>query len=194
MPSRMKLVFLILLMMGVVALPALADRTTQTYWANDMQFQYPDNWQSSERYGSISIAPYNNGFVNGSMVYGMTIATFDPQTNRYYGGNSFFSSGSCVDPSSLSGATNQLIDKLRQSNPNLTILGTSEHRRVDGSQAMVLELRNESPLGGYETDWLVTVLRPDGLLRYFVGVAPQNECNRYQATFEDIVNSVRFRN
>ena len=64
--------------------------------------------------------------------------------------------------------------------------------RVDGSPAMALELTNDSPLGGTETDWLVTVLRPNGLLRYFVGVAPQRVFNRYQPAFDSIVASVRF--
>ena len=173
--------------------PSRSDRygRTQTYRASNIEFQYPDNWQVSERGDSISVAPYN-GFVNGSMAYGMTIATFDPQTNRYYGRNSFISPGTRVDTSNLSSATNQLLDELRQSNPNMTVVRNSERQRVDGSQAMVLELRNESPLGGYESDWLVTVLRPNGLLRYFVGVAPENEFNRYRTSFEDIVNSVRF--
>jgi Zn-dependent protease with chaperone function len=173
--------------------PSRSDRygRNQTYRAGNIEFQYPDNWQVSGQGDSISIAPYN-GFVNGSMAYGMTIATFDPQTNRYYGRNSFVSPGTRVDTSNLSSATNQLLDELRQSNPNLMVVGNSQRRNVDGSQAMVLELRNESPLGGAETDWLVTVLRPNGLLRYFVGVAPQNEFNRYRTTFEDIVNSARF--
>ena len=57
---------------------------------------------------------------------------------------------------------------------------------------MVLELSNESPIGGTERDWLVTVLRPNGMLRYFVGVAPQSEYSRYQPAFDRIVSSVRF--
>ena len=57
---------------------------------------------------------------------------------------------------------------------------------------MVLELANDSPIGGTETDRLVTVLRPNGLLRYFVGVAPQREFRNYQPTFDRIVASVRF--
>ena len=57
---------------------------------------------------------------------------------------------------------------------------------------MVLELANDSPIGGTETDRLVTVLRPNGLLRYFVGVAPQREVLDNQPIFDRIVASVHF--
>jgi hypothetical protein len=32
---------------------------------------------------------------------------------------------------------------------------------------------------------------PNGRLRYFVGVAPQDEFNRYRAVFEQILDSVQ---
>jgi hypothetical protein len=71
------------------------------------------------------------------------------------------------------------------------VVRNTERQRIDGDQAMVVELINDSPLGGNEKDWLVTVMRPNGRLRYFVGVAPENEFSRYQSAFEQIVNSVR---
>jgi hypothetical protein len=36
-------------------------------------------------------------------------------------------------------------------------------------------------------------MSPDGVVYYFVGVAPQNEFNSYSNAFEDIIDSVRFR-
>jgi hypothetical protein len=74
----------------------------------------------------------------------------------------------------------------------LPIVRNSERRRIDGAQTMVVELTNDSPLGGTERDWLVTALRPNGLLRYLVGVAPQNEFGQYQRAFDQIVTSARF--
>jgi hypothetical protein len=56
---------------------------------------------------------------------------------------------------------------------------------------MVVELTNDSPLGGNERDWLVAVLRPNGMLRYFIGVAPQRDFNQYRTVFDQIVTSVR---
>ena len=93
---------------------------------------------------------------------------------------------------SLAGATDQLIAHLQDSNPNLRVVSNNERRRVDGQQAMVVQMTNESPIGGDETDWLVAVMRPIGMLRYFVGVAPQAEFGRYQRTFDQIVMSAQF--
>ena len=61
-------------------------------------------------------------------------------------------------------------------------------------EGRVTEITNDSPLGGRETDWLVTVLRPDGQLHYFIGVAPQREFTRYSSTFDKMVTSLRFYN
>jgi len=52
-------------------------------------------------------------------------------------------------------------------------------------------LTNESPLGGREYDWLVTVLQPEGLI-YFVSVAPEADYNEYSRYFEKLIGSVRF--
>jgi len=161
------------------------------YRGRDIEFRYPDNWRVSEDSDSISIAP-EAGFVSGSLAYGMTIATFDPQVGRYFGRNSFTSPGTRVDTTGLASATDQLIDHLQQSNPNMRVVRNTERRRVDGAQAMVVELTNDSPTGGSETDWLVTVLRPNGTLRYLVGVVPQREFSRYRQAFESIVASVQF--
>jgi hypothetical protein len=160
------------------------------YRGRDIEFRYPENWRVSEDADTISVAP-DRGFVNGSMAYGMTIDIFQPQ-DRYYGGRNSFQTGPRSSANTnLSRATDQLLDHLRASNPNMTVAWTDQRRSVDGRAAMAMQLTNDSPLGGRETDWLVTVMTSDGSLRYFVGVAPESEFDRYQRVFEDIVNSVR---
>ena len=67
-----------------------------------------------------------------------------------------------------------------------------QSKTVGGEAGLAVELSNDSPTGGREVDWLVTSLRPNGTLRYFIGVAPQQDVNRYMPSFEQIVNSVRF--
>jgi Zn-dependent protease with chaperone function len=163
------------------------------YSGRDIEFRYPDNWRVSDDGDSITIAP-DDGFVSGLLAYGMTISSFDPQGSRYFGRNSFATPGTRADATTLAGATDQLIAHLQQSNRNLRMIQNHGRTRVDGQQAMVVELTNESPVGGMETDWLVTVLRPDGLVRYFVGVAPQNDFSRYQRTFDQIVSTARLLN
>jgi beta-barrel assembly-enhancing protease len=168
--------------------PSLPSTRMVLYTGRDVEFRHPENWRVSEDGDSISVAP-DAGLVSGSLAYGMTIATFEPQNSRF---RNSFSTPQGRNDITLSSATDQLIDHMRQANPNMRVERNSERRRVDGAQAMVVELSNDSPLGGVETDWLVTVLRPNGMLRYFVGVAPQRDFSRYQATFDQIVSSVQF--
>jgi beta-barrel assembly-enhancing protease len=172
--------------------PAPPSSRMVLYRGQDIEFRYPDNWSVSDQGDSIDVAP-DGGTVSGSLAWGMTIATFDPQGTNYFGRNSFTVPGSRVDTTTtLSNATSQLIEHLQQSNRNMRVVRNTQRLRVDGQQAMVVELTNDSPIGSTERDWLVTVLRPNGLLRYFVGVAPQGDFNRYQPAFNQIVNSARF--
>jgi beta-barrel assembly-enhancing protease len=162
-----------------------------TYRGRDVEFRYPENWQTSEDGDTVTVAPAN-GVVSGSLAYGATISVFRPEGNLF--GQNGLTPTTRADNTSLGRATDQLIDDLRQSNANLRVVRTDNQRRVDGQAALVTEITNDSPLGGRETDWLVTVLRPDGQLHYFIGVAPQREFTRYSSTFDKMVTSLRFYN
>ena len=175
---------------GAFGTPDQPSSRMTTYQGRGIDFRYPENWRVSEDGDTISVAP-DRGFVNGSMAYGMTVSIFQPQ-DRYYGRNSFQTGPrSSTNVTNLSRATDQLLDHLRETNPNITVSWTDQRRRVDGREAMAMQLTNESPMGGRETDWLVAVLTSDGSLRYFVGAAPESDFSRYQRVFEDIVDSVR---
>jgi hypothetical protein len=173
--------------------PDFPSSRTLLYRGRDIEFHYPDNWRVSDQGDSISVAP-EGGFATGSLAYGMTIATFDARGGRFYPRNSFTNPGTRVDNTTLANATDQLVEYLQQTNPNMRIVRSNERRRVDGLQAMVMELASNSPVGGTETDWLVTVLQPNGLLRYFIGVVPQRDFNRYQPAFDEVVASARLLN
>ena len=62
---------------------------------------------------------------------------------------------------------------------------------MNAQPALSTYLSNESPAGGEETDWLITVIRPEGLVS-FICVAPQKEYEKYDQTFSAILDSVRF--
>jgi len=98
-----------------------------------------------------------------------------------------------MDGGIINNATDQLLRELRQSNPKMRMTRSHERISVGGRQAYLTEASNESPAGDREMDWIVTTASPDCVVYYFVAVAPQNEFNRYGNTFEDIINSVRFR-
>jgi len=161
------------------------------YEGPDFEFRYPDNWRVTEAGETVTIAP-NGGMVSGSMAYGMTISTFQPRSRGFSPQNSFALPGQrSTGITTLSTATDQLIDDLRLSNPNMRVVRTDQ-KRMDNEPALMTELSNDSPIGGREVNRLFTALRSNGLLYYFLGVAPQRDANRYAPVFDQIINSVRF--
>jgi len=162
-----------------------------------LRIQHPDNWQA---YGqgdvAMTIAPdrgmVSDGQGNQALAYGVILNIFEPYSARRnqqqlqpdrYGQTSGMS---------LEEATDRLIEELRRSNQAMRIIRSPEAIRVDGQRALSTELSNDSPLGGRETDWLVTVERPEGLL-FFVFVAPDGDFQSYNHTFRVMLDSVRFR-
>ena len=151
---------------------------------NDMlQMGYPENWRANSQSSALSFVPdggvFNDGHGNPALAYGMIINVFEPHSDR--------------EQISVEEATDQLVDDMRRSNPNMRVVRRHERIRLDGQQGLSTYLSNASPAGGRETDWLITVLRPEGLV-YFVGVAPEGEYDQYErAAFEPMLNSVRFR-
>jgi len=150
-----------------------------TFSGNGLQFRYPDNWRQYGQGSAMTFAP-DSGIVNGALAYGMMIAEFEPD---YHGQGQI----------SLDEATDQLLSNLQRSNANTRVTRSHERTRVGGQSALVTEASNQSPAGGRETDWIVTTMRPDGMMYYIVGVAPQNEFGTYLRAFEDVVDSLRFR-
>jgi beta-barrel assembly-enhancing protease len=161
--------------------PPLPSKRLQDY-ANDLvQLRHPNNWAARSSGAAVMLAP-DGGVIQGAqgdaLAYGMMIDVFAPQA-----GNS--------GRFDLQEATDQLIRGLRNQNPNLRVTKSSVQRRVNGERALSTYVRNDAPLGGAETDWIVTVLRPEGLV-CFVGVAPEDEFGDYRSALEAMIDSVRF--
>ncbi|HYR42772.1 MAG TPA: M48 family metalloprotease [Terriglobia bacterium] len=150
-----------------------------TYNGNDLQFRYPDNWHQYGQGSAMTIAP-DGGIINGALAYGMMIAEFEPD---YHGQSQI----------SLNEATDQLLNNLQRQNTSMRIVRSHERTRAGGQPGLITEASNQSPAGGRETDWIVTAMRPDGVMYYFVGVAPQNDFSRYARAFEDIIDTVKFK-
>jgi beta-barrel assembly-enhancing protease len=150
-----------------------------TYNGQDMEFKYPENWRQYGQANAIALAP-EGGVVNENLAYGMMIQTFEPHNDR---------DGTI----SLEEATDQLIDELRRTNPKMRITRSHERIRVNGQRALSSQLTNDSPIGGRETDWLVTMLDRDGILYYMIGVAPAADFSRYDGAFDDVISSFRLK-
>ena len=161
--------------------PDLPSDTYQTFRGNNVSLRHPDNWKVYQIDQNLTLAP-DGGIVSNDnssdLAYGAIMKVFAPDDGNR-------------SSRSLQDATNQLIESLRTSNAAMRISKDLGKIRVGGKSALSKILTNDSPLGGRETDWLVTVLRPEGLV-YFIFAAPEQEFADYQSAFQQILNSVRF--
>jgi hypothetical protein len=100
--------------------------------------------------------------------------------------------GQGSDANALESATQQIISELQKTNPNMKITRQAQRVKLNEQPAMSTYLLNDSPGGGKETDWIITVARPEGMV-YFVCTAPQAEFETYHRACGAALDSVRFR-
>lgn len=164
--------------------PAPPSGNFAAYQAKGYSLKYPDNWKKyPDTNGSgASFAPdggvVDDGTGHAALAYGLIVSVTQ-------------AGGDSSDWDALNNATQQMIQELQKSNPNMKVTRQSEHVRLNGQPGLATYLSNDSPIGGQETDWVVTTLRPEGLVS-FVCVAPQPAYEKYDKTFTAILDSVRF--
>lgn len=167
---------------GAPGKPEPPSEHTNKYETDALELRYPDNWKSSASGTSFTLTPQGGVVKNpqgqAALAYGVMFNQYEPKADNA--------------PPALDAATDQLIASLQKSNPGMRIARERERIRVDGEEALSIYLANPSPVGGEETDWVVTVLRPDGLFA-FICVAPQKDWDLYSRAFQDVVNSIHFR-
>jgi hypothetical protein len=146
----------------------------------NFRLAYPASWQTfgDNNGGMVTIAP-SEGLVQtrggGTQIaYGSILSYFFPEQSR-----------------SLQDATNELIHHLHANNPSMRSTGQQRKARVDGQNALITILSSTSPFGGEEVDALLTVARPEGLF-YMVFIAPRQDFDQLQATFDQMVRSIDF--
>jgi Zn-dependent protease with chaperone function len=167
---------------GSKASPAAPSSNFVAYQASTYTLKYPDNWRKYGDGDNVTLAP-DGGVVQannsqGALAYGITISMTQAQVDA-----------NASD--ALETATQQFITGLQKLNPNMRVARQSERVRLNGQPGLSTYFSNDSPLTGQETDWVVTVLRPEGLLS-FVCVAPQNAYPNYEKTFASIFDTARF--
>jgi Zn-dependent protease with chaperone function len=167
---------------GTVKVGAPSDNFVKLQVGN-ASMQYPGNWRKYGQGSIYTVAPeggiVDRGKGNGELAYGVAASVVKMEGLAPAGEDL------------LKAATQKFIESLQQENEGMEVVRAPKEVTLNGERALSTFLRNESPEGGKEVDWVVTVLRPEGLI-HFVCVAPEADYGRFQKTFESILDSVRF--
>jgi hypothetical protein len=166
---------------GAAGPPPAPSESKTAYQNSGLSLQYPDNWkqfggdESGATFGPEG-GVVNDGSGHGALAYGLTLGT---------------AKGQGSDANALQSSTQQIISELQKTNPNMKITRQPQSVKLNEQPAMSTYLVNDSPGGGKETDWIITVARPEGMV-YFVCTAPQAEFETYYKACGAALDSVRF--
>jgi beta-barrel assembly-enhancing protease len=144
---------------------------------------YPANWRNYSKKNTLALIP-SGGVVDagngqGALAWGVI------------GGVEQVHKNSSSD--ALQTGTQKIIDALLKENEGMEIGQQPAGTMVGGFPALSTYLHNDSPAGGPEKDWLVTVLAPRGLY-YYICVAPEADYDRFQPAFQLVIDSMHFQN
>lgn len=160
--------------------PPLPSRRLLRYEGRGFVLSYPENWQVEKTEDAIALFPPGGIVANSdsgpAQAYGASLSMFRPKDlgSRGWG---------------LIDATQQLLDSLRQSNPNLRVVKQTG-MKLHGRSVLSTLLENDSPLEGQkERDQLLTLRDRDSLLT-LIFIAPEASFEVYQPTFEAMLRSL----
>jgi hypothetical protein len=159
--------------------PAPSSRLTK-YSADSFAIAYPDNWQTQSGQDSVALAPPGGVLTvaqgEWAQAYGAAVSKYVPSKKGF----------------GLVDATQEMLNAMRQSNPNLRVVD-QKGLRIRGRSALSTRIENDSPLQGQkETDRLVTVRWRDGIVAVLF-IAPQAEFESYRPTFDAMLSSLELR-
>jgi Zn-dependent protease with chaperone function len=144
---------------------------------------YPDNWHVQRNEDAVALIP-PGGIVEApesgaAQAYGASISRFQPQNDQQ--GN-----WGLVD------ATQELLDTLRESNPNVRVI-EQRPMNLKGRSALSTLLETDSPLQGQkERDLLVTTRRSNSVFS-LIFIAPQSSFDAYKPTFDAMLQSLELQ-
>ena len=157
--------------------PPLPSENFVRFEGKRFTLEYPDNWQVQHDEDIVLLFPAR-GMVTGvegetAQAYGASISLYSPRQGNW----------------GLVDATQELIESMRQSNPQMHVLQQTG-LNLRGNPALSTLLQNDSPLEGQrETDHLVTVRQGDAVLT-FIFIAPAGAFESYTFTFDKILQSI----
>jgi Zn-dependent protease with chaperone function len=146
---------------------------------NVFEISVPSNWRELPDSSAVTFAPEGGyGGYNGSNVFthGIQVGL---QRNEAH---------------DLRTATDELVDSLSRGNPRLSKGAEYFNTTIDGRRGLHATLNNVSEATGRdEVIQLVTTQTRDGNLFYAVAVAPRDDLDQYDMTFQRVINSIRLR-
>jgi beta-barrel assembly-enhancing protease len=138
----------------------------------------PSNWREYADNSSVTFAPDGAiGQINGRSVFthGVEVGISPNETHD------------------LEEATDELIDSLRNGNPQMSRPSRYRNTSISGSRALQAVLENESDVTrGTEVVFITTALLDSRTLFYVISVVPENEQGVYEPVFQRVQNSIRF--
>ncbi len=140
------------------------------------QISVPQNWHALSGNNAVRFAPQGAyGNANGQEVFllGTEVGVAGTQGDD------------------LQSATQQLVQNMAQSNPNLQPQSDFQSTTISGRPGLRVTLSNVNETGQPEVVVLETTQMDDGSLFYTLNVAPQNQYPTYQRVFQRIVGSIR---
>ncbi len=153
------------------ATPAPPSGNFVDYQGSAYVLKAPENWKKYEDKGSVTFAPDGGILQNGGLAYGIIVSVNQVQAD---------------------GSENALGNATQALNPGLKVTSDPGRVQLNGRPGLSTYLSNDSPGGGQEMDWLLTVLQPEGLVS-FLCVAPKAAYPEYERTFTAVLDSVRLK-
>lgn len=150
------------------------------FQAQDSSFalQYPDNWNVlAPNQSNYIFSPQGAYAQNGDallVTHGIFIGVVPPLGND------------------LGSATRAFVQKQIEENPDFRIEREPQQINFGGKPGYVSVVAGPSTTTGVmEVDITYTTATSDGRLFYIITIAPQDELQQYQATFERIIQSLQ---
>jgi len=148
----------------------------RTINAGVFQASVPGDWTPLKESRSVKFVPQNGyGEMNGQTVFthGVEFGLVRPSSRD------------------LQEATNNWLNAIAQSNPDLRKAGDQRMFQISQRSAIGTPLANPSPLGGVELVNVYTTFLVDGTLFYYLTVVPEADAQKLQQTFRQIGQSIK---
>jgi Peptidase family M48 len=144
---------------------------------NLFRVSVPDNWREVATSSSVTFVPDGAyGQMQGQTVFTHGVELGSTRNEIH----------------SLQEATQEFIDGLAQSNPSLRGTGGLQNTNLSGRNGLVARFDNVSEVTGRgETVTAFTTLLRDGNLFYCIAVAPRDEYQAYERSFQRVAQSIR---